>query len=264
VINAEAIARRMQMFKVILLLKRKPGTTMKEFINQYETTHAPLVVSYHFRTKRYIRHFLHPAPYPLDGLKLESEYDVLTEMWFDDRRAYDEGISLMTAEKRLFDISKSRVAFVEEYASELLGDKLPDGRTDDRRFVLLKRNPGITMKQFIDHYEDHHQHLVLEKNGEMMTGYRRLFLSPAPQPLDGSILELAYDVATEVSFKANTMASSNRKSDPEVVRLLEADEERFVDRSTRRYAFVESHESVLPWVPETAHGEFVRWLSAGG
>jgi len=258
------------MFKAMVLLKRKPGMSMQDFIDHYETRHAPLGVKYQTRMKRYIRHFLHPAPYPLDGVKLEPEYDVLTELWFDDRRSYDEGMALMTAEEanrvlsedeqRFLDLSKSRLAFIEEHESRLPGNKSPDARTDARCFVLLKRKQGTTIEQFIDHYENRHQQLGVKYSGEMMSRYRRFFLKPAPYPLDGSIVEPAYDVATEVSFSARkAMAGgSGRMRDPEVNRIIEADEESFVDRSTRRFVFAESHESVLPWVPETASGEFVR------
>lgn len=258
------------MFKAMVLLKRRQGMTLKDFIHCYEATRAPLGVQYQTKMKRYVRHFLHPAPYPLDGVKLESQYDVLTELWFDDRQAYDEGMALMMAEEanrvlsddaqRLFDISRSRLAFVEEHESELPGNKVPEARTDKRCFVLLKRKPGSTLGQFIDYYENHHQLLGVKYSGEMMSRYRRYFLKPAPNPSDGSIVEPAYDVATECAFPAN--GNTQMSNDPGVESIIEADEERFIDRSTRRLVVVESHESVLPWVPGSAEGEFVRRVPA--
>lgn len=261
------------MFKSVVLLKRKPGTTLKEFIDYYETTHAPLGVKYQTKMKRYIRHFFHPAPYPLDGVKLDPEYDVMTELWFDDRQDFDDGMALMLEgeanrvlgedERRFMDVTKARLAFVEEYESEMPG-KNPNARTDTRCFALLKRKPGTTMEQFIDHYENHHQYLGLKYSGEMLSRYRRLYLHPAPYPLDGSIVEAAYDVATEVSFDAGEAMKSGvtAMADPETNLIIEADEEKFVDRTTRRFVMVESHESVLPWMPESAQGEFVRSASA--
>lgn len=117
------------MFKVLVLLKRKPGLSMEEFIHHYETSHAPLGVKYQTRMKRYVRHYLRPAPYALDGSVVEAEYDVITELWFDDKAAYEEGMALMREpeanqilnadEERFLDLGRSRMVFVEEHESAL-------------------------------------------------------------------------------------------------------------------------------------------------
>ena len=257
------------MFKAMVLLKRKPGLTLQQFIDHYENNHAPLGVKYQTKMVRYIRHYLHPSPYPLDGTVTEAEYDVLTELWFEDKQAYDEGMALMITgeansvlsedETRFLDLTKSRLAYVEEHESALpVGGPAPRDNTGDlRSIVLLKRKPGLTIEEFIDHYENIHAHLGV-KYAEVMSRYRRLFLRPAPYPLDGTVVEPAYDVATEVSFasKADQQRATANMMVPEINAIIEADEATFIDKPTRRFMGVESHESVLPWVEP---GRYKGW-----
>lgn len=249
------------MFKAMVLLKRKPGLTLQQFIDHYENNHAPLGVQYQKKMVRYIRHFLHPSPYPLDGTVVEAEYDVLTELWFEDKQAYDEGMALMMEpeankvlsedEERFLDLSKSRLVFIEEHESRLpwMGDGIRDNSKDIRSIVLLKRRPDLTLDQFIDYYENHHAPLGV-KYSPTLSRYRRFFLRPAPYPLDGSIVEPAYDVATEVSFvdKEAQAKASELIGAPDVAPIVEADEDKFIYKPTRRFMGVETHESVLPWV----------------
>ena len=256
------------MFKAMVLLKRKPGLTLQQFIDHYEGSHAPLGVKYQTRMVRYIRHYLHPSPYPLDGTVVEAEYDVLTELWFEDKAAYDEGMALMMApeankvlnedEARFLDLTNSRLAFIEEHESDMPGQTgVRDNRKDVRSMVLLQRKPGLTMEEFIDHYENVHANLGITL-GKTMSRYRRLFLRPAPYPLDGTVVEPAYDVATEVSFASKEdrdRATANMMA-PEANAIVEADEATFIHKPTRRFMGLESHESVLPWVDPS---RFTTW-----
>jgi len=123
------------MLKVMLLLKRKRGLSMADFIERYETVHVPLAEKAASRIKRYERHYLHPSPQDLYGNEVsEPEYDVLTEIWYDDMETFtrqQEGIrkhperlaAIIADEEELFDRSKSRVAFVEDRISDLGSDR---------------------------------------------------------------------------------------------------------------------------------------------
>lgn len=94
-----------------------------------ETKHSVLGVKYQTKMVRYVRHYLRPIPYPLDGSVQEPEYDVATEVWFEDKQAFDEGLALMqnsganaiiaADEKNLFDLSKSCMVAIEEHESTL-------------------------------------------------------------------------------------------------------------------------------------------------
>ena len=119
------------MLKVMLLLKRKPGLSMAEFIERYETVHVPLAEKHASKIKRYERHYLHASRQDLYGNEVdEPAYDVLTELWYDDMEAFTkqqnglrrhpERIAAIIAdEELLFDRTKSRVAFVEDHISDL-------------------------------------------------------------------------------------------------------------------------------------------------
>jgi EthD domain len=119
------------MFKVMMLLKRKPGMTLQEFIDRYESEHVPFVEKYASRLTYYSRHYLHPGSYVIHGdVVAEPEYDVLTEMWYDDRRAFEEqqetmrerpeAIAAVVAdEEKIFDRSKTRTVYVEDHVSNL-------------------------------------------------------------------------------------------------------------------------------------------------
>ena len=77
------------MFTVIGLFKRRPGMSMEDFQKHYEGVHAPLGAKYMANIIDYKRRYLTPMPYPLDGKTLEAEYDVITEMSFQDKASAD-------------------------------------------------------------------------------------------------------------------------------------------------------------------------------
>lgn len=119
------------MVKVMLLLKRKPGLSLDEFIQRYETVHVPLAEKHVRGLLRYERHYLHPSPKDLYGNEVgEPEYDVLTELWYEDMEAFTKTqralqrhperiADIVADEEALFDRSRSRLAFVEDRISDL-------------------------------------------------------------------------------------------------------------------------------------------------
>jgi len=119
------------MLKVMLLMKRNPGLSLAEFIERYETVHVPLAERYASRLLRYERHYLHPSPRDLYGNEVgEPEYDVLTELWYEDMEAFTKAhgwmqrqperiADIIEDEEALFDRSKSRLVFVEDRISDL-------------------------------------------------------------------------------------------------------------------------------------------------
>ena len=120
------------MIKVMLLLKRRPGLSLAEFIERYESVHVPLAEKHATpQLRHYERHYLHPSPEDLYGNPVEEpEYDVLTELWYESMEAFtaqQEGIrrhperlaAIIADEEQLFDRSRSRLAFVEDRVSDL-------------------------------------------------------------------------------------------------------------------------------------------------
>ncbi|WP_156679689.1 EthD domain-containing protein [Sphingomonas profundi] len=118
------------MFKTITLLKRRPGLTMAEFIDYYETRHRVIGEKYlRGSATRYVRRFLHSFPNPLTGEVIEPEHDVVMEIWFPDRETFETTMASLAApeiaaeisedEERVFDRAKNRMFTVEEHESDL-------------------------------------------------------------------------------------------------------------------------------------------------
>jgi hypothetical protein len=117
------------MFKILILLKRRPGMSMHDFIDYYESVHSKLGEK-HLKGHgmRYVRRYLHSMPALSSAEVPEGEYDVVTEMWFADRAAFEASSAGMDPramaeiaedEERLFDRSKTRFFTVEERESQL-------------------------------------------------------------------------------------------------------------------------------------------------
>jgi uncharacterized protein (TIGR02118 family) len=116
-------------FKVMVMIKRKPGMSMEDFIAYYESNHAPLGASKVPNLKRYVRHFIRPYGNDVYGTDDESSYDVLTEIWFDDRADFERGMAYLTEpetaaiigadEENLFDKSSIRFMLMEDHETDL-------------------------------------------------------------------------------------------------------------------------------------------------
>jgi uncharacterized protein (TIGR02118 family) len=115
------------MFKAVFLLKRKPGTTMEEFREYYETSHRKLGERVLPTAQRYVRRYLTPFSPDPGAPPQEPEFDVITEIWFEDRAAFETAIAslgepstareIMEDEARFMDRSRIRLFTVEECES---------------------------------------------------------------------------------------------------------------------------------------------------
>jgi EthD domain len=116
-------------YKILLLMKRRPGMTVAAFRDYYENHHAPLCEKYTTSVKRYLRRYIDPHPHPETGPAGELAYDVITELWFDDEAVFKGTLAYITTsimpdeivadEKKLFDRSSFRIATVVERESDL-------------------------------------------------------------------------------------------------------------------------------------------------
>ncbi len=117
------------MFKVMILIKRKPGMSKEDFIAYYENNHAPLGSSKAPNMKRYMRHFLHPYGNDVYAADPEPPYDVATEIWFDDEADFQRFMAYLTEpetariigedEEKLFDKSSIRFLIMEDYETDM-------------------------------------------------------------------------------------------------------------------------------------------------
>jgi hypothetical protein len=118
------------MIKMVTLLKRKPGMSMDEFINYYETKHSKIGEKYLSpHAVRYVRRYLRPLPESIIPVPMEQYYDVVMEIWFPDYSALSAAFTdlmkpeaqaeIIKDETQLFDRSRIHVYMVEEHESKL-------------------------------------------------------------------------------------------------------------------------------------------------
>ena len=117
------------MYKVMVMIKRKRGMSMDEFIDYYESRHAPLGVAKVPNLKRYVRHFIRPYGNAIYGADVDPTYDVLTELWFDDEADFKRGMDYLSDpqtaaiiaedEEQLFERSSIRFMIMEDHETDL-------------------------------------------------------------------------------------------------------------------------------------------------
>jgi EthD domain-containing protein len=116
-------------YKILLFMKRRRGMTFEAFKDYYENHHAPLCAKYASGVSRYVRRFLTPHRNPETGATEELQFDVITELWFEDEAVYRGTVEYLATsimpdevvadEKNLFDRAKTRMATVVECESAL-------------------------------------------------------------------------------------------------------------------------------------------------
>ena len=116
-------------YKILLFMKRRPGMSVEAFRDYYENHHVPLCLKYASAMKRYVRRFVNPLPHPETGPCDEPVFDVITELWFDDKAVFEGTVKYITTtimpdeivddEKNLFDRTSFRLATVTEVETDL-------------------------------------------------------------------------------------------------------------------------------------------------
>lgn len=115
------------MFKTVIMLKRKPGMSFEDFKDYYESHHRKLGEKVLPSGIHYVRRYLQPVPNPVTGEVTELEFDVLTEVWYESREAFEAAMVALSEpeiaaevaedEEKLFDRTKNRFCTIEEHES---------------------------------------------------------------------------------------------------------------------------------------------------
>ncbi len=117
------------MIKLVMPMKRRPGMSVPEFREYYETKHRLIGEKYltGFAT-RYLRRFTNPNM-DRDGQLRDPEYDVFLEIWYPDQATYEAcGKALSSPEvakeiredeEKVFDMRFMRSYLIEECESDL-------------------------------------------------------------------------------------------------------------------------------------------------
>ncbi|MBU3067043.1 EthD domain-containing protein [Nocardia sp. NEAU-G5] len=106
------------MFKIIALLVKKPGLSTDQLIEHYEHQHVPLVTSLAPVPMGYRRNYVVSDD-------AAGDVDIITELSFPDRAAYESWVALMYApgsgvaedECTFLDRSRTRSFTVEEHVT---------------------------------------------------------------------------------------------------------------------------------------------------
>ncbi len=117
------------LIKLVMPMKRRAGMSIAEFRDYYESKHRLIGEKYlrGYATK-YIRRFIDPLP-DRNGVLSDPEFDVLLEIWYPDRdafeqcgqrlRAPDVAAEIREDEAQLFDLEHMRSYLVEEHESAM-------------------------------------------------------------------------------------------------------------------------------------------------
>ena len=114
------------MHKVLLFMKRREGLSFNAFRAYYEIRHVPLRLAGLADAKRYVRRYVEHRKGESEG-----EFDVITELWFEDRKSVDALLKalrkdtlppeVIADEEKVLDRSKTRALLVSEAETPLPG-----------------------------------------------------------------------------------------------------------------------------------------------
>ena len=121
--------RRSTVIKLVMPMKRRPGMTIPEFREYYETRHRLIGEKYLKRyATRYMRRFTNPTV-DRDGQLRDPEYDVFLEIWYPDQATMaacgqvlsspEAQLEIREDEERVFDMRFMRSYLVDECVSDL-------------------------------------------------------------------------------------------------------------------------------------------------
>jgi hypothetical protein len=112
---------------------------------------------------------------------------------------------------------------------------------------LLKRNPSLSMEEFIDHYENIHRKIGEKYLSKYAVKYIRRYLLPVPKSIFPLEMERKYDVVMEIWFPDQKAFEDcfkvlvTKEAQAEIV----ADEKKLFDRENMHFFMVDEHESDL-------------------
>jgi hypothetical protein len=107
--------------KVMAFLAKSPEVSTAELIEHYEQHHVPLITSLAPAPLVYRRNYLRRAA----DAGTQDDFDIVTELVFQDRRAYESWVATMYApnsgvaadEATFLDRSRTRSYIVEEHTT---------------------------------------------------------------------------------------------------------------------------------------------------
>jgi len=117
------------LIKLVMPMKRRPGMSIPEFREYYESRHR-LIGEKYLRgyVTKYVRRFVDALP-DREGKLYDPEYDVILEIWYPDEDTFKAcgahlsqphiAKEIREDEEKLFDLRHMRSYLVEEHESDL-------------------------------------------------------------------------------------------------------------------------------------------------
>lgn len=166
------------MYKVITLVKRRPGMQVDEFQRYWRERHADVAAAAP-GLRRYVQSHALPQGY----VKGELVYDGISEMWFDSRQAWESARAPAFARRLEEDAAvftdRAMHVVMPVEVKVIVDGPIPSGGVKNIEFV--NRRPGMDLHAFRAYWENVHgplasgielmrryeqNHLRLEEYGE--------------------------------------------------------------------------------------------------
>jgi uncharacterized protein (TIGR02118 family) len=248
------------MYKVVALIKRKPGMSRADFMSYYEANHAPLARKCFPQIVQYRRNFIDlEGAIIMPGME-PPDFDSVTEIWYRDKEAYDEMLSthfmetvretIESDERNFLDQTMTRMIKVEQQGAHHADSELipsigtPPGTGMFKVIALLTCKAGLPRHEYIDYYENHHSKLIWSLF-PWIVEYRRNHID-----LDGAIIfpnakAPDFDTVTELWFKnrADYQRMLDAHETTDAGARIAADEENCFDRTKTRFFVVQEAET---------------------
>lgn len=107
-------------FKILIFMKRRHGLDVETFRNYYEQHHVPLCQKYSSGISRYVRRYLTPHTHGVTGERTEFEYDVITELWFDNEKVFKGTLNYLSTETMSDEIVADEERFLDRTSFRLV------------------------------------------------------------------------------------------------------------------------------------------------
>ncbi|MET0546466.1 MAG: EthD domain-containing protein [Caulobacterales bacterium] len=108
------------MFKIIACICRKPGMSPAAFRDHYENRHVPLAMRLFPQIKEHRRNYINDGGVMLPPVVAIPAFDVFSELWFDDRAAFEAMIAIAMDPERGAEIRADEDRFLDRERSGIL------------------------------------------------------------------------------------------------------------------------------------------------
>jgi hypothetical protein len=225
------------MYRVMYLMKRNAKLSPRQFRDHYETTHRLLGEEMlNGYALSYERYYLSP----MEQGGADPVFDVVTQICFPDRAAYDRCITAFMNNAKLLKgisddgdimVDKSKTAHVESQDDFSKLAQQPRSDTIFRTVWFARRRDGMTHEECKSYYL--HKHRLI---GEyMMNGFAYTYDRHFLHRIKPDDKEPPYTFIMEMNFPSRARYEAMGKaimSDPTLVQFVGEDEQRFIDRSS--------------------------------